>query len=274
MTTNDTRRGTGTRGIVAFDNSGTLSDPVVAGTDTGDDPTFQQPVPEIPPGRSAALVSVALDEYDAFERDAPLGAVVDEEEFPVGLALSNVATAPEAAREAVVADDAVPARVVTDRVDELIGRVGSEFQGEPPIGVQLVVDLDAGRIHRVLAYTTVPRAVAVEVVDAVREAGYVPHIVSGDADHILRTVAEELAVPDSNVHPYQSANDKAETLAGLRGTDGDVVMVGDYVNDRFALDAADLGILVDEDGDAEGELVDAADDTVPTIEDVPGVLHE
>lgn len=274
MTTSDTFREIGACGVVAFDNSGTLSDPVVVGIDTGDDPAFQQPVPKIPPDRPAALVNVAFDEYGAFERDTPLGAVVDEEEFPTRLALSNAATIPEAAREAVVADDAVPARVVAGQIDELIDRVSAEFCGDPPIGVQLVVDLDAGRIHRVFAYTTVLRAVGAEVVNAIREAGYEPHIVSGDADHILQTVAEQLAVPESNVHPYQSANDKAETLAGIRGTDGDVVMVGDYVNDRFALDAADLGILVDEDGDAAGELVDAADETVPTIESVPEILHE
>jgi soluble P-type ATPase len=274
MTPDDADSRVGARGVVAFDNSGTLSDPVVAGTETGDDPAFQQAVPEIPPERPAALVSIALEEYAAFGTDEPLGRVVDDAAFPVGLALSNVTTTPEDARDAVVADDVVPARTVAEQVEELVGEVSDRFPGrEPPIGVQLVVDLDAGRIHRVLAYTTVPRPVAPAVVDAVREIGYEPHIVSGDAEHILHAVADAVSVPTANVFPYQSASDKADTLATLRGAGGDIVMVGDYVNDRYALDAADVGILID-DGGADPELTAAADDTVPTIDEVPEALDE
>jgi Cu2+-exporting ATPase len=261
------------RRVIAFDNSGTLSDPVVVGDDTGDDPVFRQPVPEIPDSHPAALASVVLDGYAGFETDAPIGAVVAEQGVPTRPALSNVATTPQAVREAVLADTTVPARTVARVVGELTAETAGEFPDGPPVGVQLVVDLDAGRVHRVLAYTTVPRAVSADVVAAARAAGYEPHIVSGDADHILRAVAETVAVPPANVHPYQSANDKAETLAGLPGPVERTVMVGDYVNDRFALEAADLGILID-DGDATAALVAAADHAVPAIDHVPELLDD
>jgi soluble P-type ATPase len=273
MTADDADRQAETRGIVAFDNSGTLSETVVVGAETGDNPAFQQPVPEIPPARPAALVSIVLKEYTAFETDDLLGRVVDDGAFSLGLALSNVTTTPDDARDAVVADEVVRARTVAEQVDDLVEEVSDRFPGrEPPIGVQLVVDLDAGRIHRVLAYTTVPRPVAASVVDAVREIGYEPHIVSGDAEHILHAVADTVSVPPSRVFPYQSATDKADTIATLRGA-GDIVMVGDYVNDRYALDAADIGILID-DGGSDPELTAVADRTVSTIEGVMEALDE
>lgn len=259
------------RGVVAFDNTGTLSDPVVESAAVSDDAMGETPVPEMPPERPTALASVALDDYDVFDADESLGGVVAAADLPVTLALSNVETTAEAVREAVVADDEVPARAVTQQVEALIERASAEFsRDDPPVGVQLAVDLDAGRIHRVFAYTTVPRAVAAEVVGRARELGYEPHVVSGDATHVLHGVAEEVGVPAANVHAYQSATDKADTLAALRAG-GDAVMVGDYVNDRFAFERADLGILVGE-GDPDDGLADRADCTVAGIEDVPSVL--
>lgn len=262
------------RGVVAFDNTGTLSDPVVEQADVREDAAFDAPVPEMPPDRPTALASIALDEYDAFDADDPLGAVVADRDVPVTLALSNVTTTAEETREAIVADDGVPARSVTEQVETLVERVGAEFSlDDPPVGVQLVVDLDAGRIHRVIAYTTVPRAVAAEVVGRVRELGYEPHIVSGDATHILGRVADEVAVPESNVHAYQSADGKAAVLSEFRtASGGEVVMVGDYVNDRFAFEVADTGVLIRRDDGPYETLADLADATVEGIEDVPEVL--
>ena len=275
------------RGVVAFDNTGTLSDPVVEWAAVSDDAMAETPVPEMPTDRPTALASVALDDYDVFDADESLGAVVAAADLPVTLALSNVETTAEAVREAVVADDEVPARAVIQQVEALIERASAEFsRDDPPVGVQLAVDLDTGRIHRVFAYTTVPRAVAAEVVGRTRELGYEPHVVSGDATHILRRVAEEVGVPAANVHAYQSATDKADTLSALRTDGASAVMVGDYVNDRFALELADLGILVREgdpddgpadraDGPADPDdgLADRADATVAGIEDVPAILN-
>lgn len=260
------------RGVVAFDNSGTLSEPVVEGAAVSDD-ARTTPVPEIPAERPTALASIALDGYAVFDDGRPLGRVVDASGIPITLALSNVETTTKAVRDAVVSDDSVPAHAVTERFDRLVDRVDAEYAlSDPPVGIQLVVDLDAGRIHRVFAYTTVPRTAAADVVGLVRSLGYDPHIVSGDATQILDRVASEVAVGESNTHPYQSAADKAATITELAGTGGSAVMVGDYVNDRFAFDAADVGILIREDCEPSGELVDRADTTVERIEDVPGVL--
>lgn len=55
-------------GVVAFDNTGTLSRSVVEVVAVREDADFDAPVPEISPSRPAALVSVALDDDGAFER--------------------------------------------------------------------------------------------------------------------------------------------------------------------------------------------------------------
>lgn len=271
-----TDRGTARRGVVAFDNTGTLSRTVVEGRAVSDDSAFDAPVPDIPPERPTALVSVALDDYGAFDTDEPLGGVLAAEEVPVHLALSNVDVTVEAATAAVRAADEVPARAVVERVETLQDRVGASLSVDPPpTGVQLVTDLDAGRVHRVIAYTTRPRAVASEVVGRVRELGYEPRILSGDATHVLRGVAEAVAIPLDRVHAYQSADGKAAVIRALQADrEGEVVMVGDYVNDRHAFEAADLAVLICENGTPDDALARRADRVVAGIEDVPDLLAD
>lgn len=261
-------------GVVAFDNTGTLSRSVLEVTTVREDADFDAPVPEVSSTRPAALVSVALDDYGPFAAPDPLGRVVAVEGVPVHLALSNVDVDLAAARAAVEAECEVPASVVVEQVAALEDRVGASFPGEsPPVGVQLVVDLEAGRVLRVVAYTTRPRVIAAEVVGLVRERGYEPHVLSGDAAHILRGVADAVAIPAERVHAYRSADGKAAVVTDLQTAgDREVVMVGDYVNDRHAFERADRSVLINEDGDPDAELARLADTVVCSIEDVPDLL--
>lgn len=267
------RRGSG-RGVVAFDNTGTLSRSVVEVVSVREDADFDAPVPAIPSTRPAALVSVALDDYGAFDAAEPLGRVVAAEAVPVRLALSNVDVDAAAARAAVEAEDAVPARVVVEQVATLEDRVAASFpDANPPVGVQLVVDLEGGRVLRVVAYATRPRAVAAQVVGRVRERGYEPYILSGDATHILRGVADAVGISAERTYAYRSATDKAAVVADLQAAGGrDVVMVGDYVNDRYAFERADRAVLVSEDGNPDADLAHLADVVVGSIADVPDLL--
>lgn len=261
------------RGAVAFDNTGTLSAVEAEVIPVADDPRFQRRVPDIDPAVRAALVSVDGVHQGAFRSDDTISAVVERADLPVHVALSNTDTDDDEARRAVLADGRVPARRVADGVDDLVRRVAGDFEGPPPVGVQLVVDLDGGTIHRVIAYTTVPHPRAAGIVERVRANGFDPHIVSGDATHILEAVAEVVGVPAGNVHAYQSADGKADVVRRLRETyDGPVVVVGDYVNDRLAFRVADRSLLVSHDGEPEPSLRDVADVVVDEFDDVPDLI--
>lgn len=260
-------------GAVAFDNSGTVSDVVVESvgfTPDGDGGDLETPVPSVGPDRPVALVNVALEEPAALDTDAPLGSVLADADAPLHLALSNVEPTESEVRRATLADGAAPARPLFEAADRLGQRVTAEHGHEdPPVGVQLVVELGSGTVHRGFAYASVPRPESPSAVEAVRERGFDVHIVSGDAAHVLESVAQRVGVPAENVHPYRSTDGKAETVSALRERNGGpVVMVGDYVNDRLAFERADRALLVRSDEDPDPVLVRRVDAVVGSVSEV------
>jgi len=269
----------GPAGIVAFDNSGTLSQNLAVETALSEDVAWATPVPDAPVERGrVALVSFDHDGLAPLRTERPLGDVLAAEEVPLYLALSNADVTEPEVREALLA-----AETPASRLHELAERARAEASeavdgDETPVpGVQAVVDASAGRVLGVIGYVATPRRAASEVVEAVRERGFDVHLVSGDTEPILRRVAAGVGVPAGNVHAYQSPTDKADTVRTLRAaTDGPVVMVGDYVNDRIAFEVADLAVFVDDAGDetARSVLGPRADHRIDDIADLPAALDE
>lgn len=274
----DPRAGTGTgtgtgptdRGVVALDNSGTVSDVLVEVVGFLDDEELEGPVPTVRVDRPVALVNVALDDLAVLDTDELLSVVLAEASVPIHLALSNVEATEAEARRATLADDAALARPLFEATERLRRRVVEEHDHEnPPVGVQLVVELGPGSIHRGFAYASMPRADAVSAVEAIRERGFDVHLVSGDATHVLEAVAERVGVPVENLHPYQSPTGKAETVSALRERNGGpVVMVGDYVNDRLAFERADRAVLLCRDGEPDADLARRVDAVAGSLSEV------
>jgi soluble P-type ATPase len=267
----------GEAGVVAFDNTGTLSDVELSVRPVTDDPTYEAPVPDIPARHPTALVGLAIGDLTVFDTDASVGEILERETADVHLALSNVEVSDSEVHRALLAADGTPGRSVLAALDTLHERLETTHPNRPPVplGVQLVVGLDDARIHRIVAYTTVPRTGARRVLGRLEYAGWEVHIVSGDRAPILGAVADRLGVPREQVHTDQSAADKAETIRALRASRGSpVAMVGDYVNDRAAFEAADRGVLIVEPGeDPPAETLRAAADiVVDSLDDVPAVL--
>jgi soluble P-type ATPase len=264
------------RKVIAFDNTGTLSEVVLSVAMVSEDDVFDRRVPDIPADRPAALIGIAIEDYEVFDVEGTVSGVLQRHEIPVHLALSNVETTDEAARQALLADQQTPARSIVAEVDSLRAHLRAERPSwrELPIGVQLSLELPDGPIHRVIAYTTVPRRDGAYVVSAVREAGWEAHVVSGDRAPILAAVSEALDIPSGRVHPDQSPPGKAATLESFRA-DGatEVVMVGDYKNDLAAFETADLAILIaNEEADSHPALQEVADVVVSSLASVPDVL--
>lgn len=266
--------------IVAFDNSGTLSETTVASGSLSAEHAWAHPVPSVPVDRGeVALLNVGYETLEPFRTDEPLGRVIEDHDVPVRIALSNCDLSVERACEPLFADDRTPAYAVPAYVERAVARAAAKgctfprtVADDPVAGAQVVVNVTDGVVVRIVGYTATPIESAPAVVSWARERGYEPHVVSGDSPSILGAVAETVGVPSENVHAYQSAVDKRRTVESLR-EDGPVVMVGDFVNDRFAFEAADRAVFVDHGRDrVRDRLAPLADVTIPSLSDVPDVL--
>jgi len=258
------------RGVVAFDNAGTLSATSVVRADLSPDADWATPVPTVPADRgTVALLAVDDGSVDALRTDDPLGPTVDRADVPVHLALANRDVTPERARAALVAADGVPARAVPEQVDRV------REDDRRPAGAQVVVVVDAGRAVRAIGYTTTPKPAARDVVRWARAAGFEPHIVSGDGPAALRAVADAVGIAPDAVHAYESTDEKRRTIERLgEAGPGPVVMVGNGPNDRRAFAAADAAVLVaPDDRPASPDWLTApVDAAVPELGALPDAL--
>ncbi|WP_252700303.1 HAD family hydrolase [Natronosalvus vescus] len=265
--------------VVAFDNSGTLSETTVVRKTVVPGYDWLESVPATPSNQGEfALVNLVCDDLEPFQSTDPLGSVLDAADVPIRLALSNCEMTVDRARELLFEERDLPARVVADQVELAVERTMDRETSHlktntPPAGAQLVADVGERTVVRVVGYTATPLQVSPEVVAWASENGYDPHIVSGDSTNILQSVADVVGIPAENVHPYQSAVDKRRTVESL-GEDRPVVMVGDFVNDRFAFEVADFAVFID-DGDARTSerLQPLADVTVDSLAAVPDALR-
>jgi Cu2+-exporting ATPase len=81
--------------------------------------------------------------------------------------------------------------------------------------------------------------------------GWVPHVLSGDHPDVVAAVARQLGIPDQHATGSAAPEDKVQYVRQVAAS-GNVVMVGDGVNDAAALSAATVGIAVH--GGAEASL--------------------
>lgn len=98
------------------------------------------------------------------------------------------------------------------------------------------------------------RATAKQMVGDLTRAGWDVRLLSGDATHVVHSVARALGVRAENAEGGASPERKREAIAEAR-THGTVVMVGDGVNDAAAIAGATVGIAVR--GGAEASMAAA-----------------
>lgn len=98
-------------------------------------------------------------------------------------------------------------------------------------------------------------------------------IASGDDYANLNRVAEKLGIQKENVVGLCDEIRKQEIVAELQEHYPKVIMIGDGMNDRAALLAADLGILISRSNyNTPDELKDSADEIVDDLEECTEIL--
>ncbi|KAH8654673.1 putative copper-transporting ATPase [Ilyonectria robusta] len=102
---------------------------------------------------------------------------------------------------------------------------------------------------------------AAETVETLQKRGVSVHVVSGDDDGAVRTLASKLSIPGDNVRSRSSPADKKDYIQTLLGTATDrkkpvVVFCGDGTNDAVALAQATIGVHMNEGTDVAQSAAD------------------
>jgi Cu2+-exporting ATPase len=118
-----------------------------------------------------------------------------------------------------------------------------------------------GALKMVLGLEDELRSDAVETVGALQKRGVSVHLVSGDDDGAVQTLASKLSISDENVRSRSSPADKKDYIQKLLGTGPDskkpvVVFCGDGTNDAVALAQATIGVHMNEGTDVAQSAAD------------------
>lgn len=116
---------------------------------------------------------------------------------------------------------------------------------------------------------------AAAVIDSVRKTGADIYIASGDDPTNVFRVADRLRIPKKNVNALCRAEHKEKIVAELQTVYDRVFMVGDGLNDRQALEKADLGILISRENYYTPDILKrAADVIVRDLGECPEIIRE
>lgn len=118
---------------------------------------------------------------------------------------------------------------------------------------------------------------AVGTIEALQKRGVSVHVVSGDDDGAVQTLASKLSIPGDNVRSRSSPADKKDYIQTLLDTGTDrkkpvVVFCGDGTNDAVALAQATIGVHMNEGTD----VAQSAADVVlmrPSLAGIPTMMN-
>jgi Cu2+-exporting ATPase len=126
-----------------------------------------------------------------------------------------------------------------------------ELEGEGRTTVRVAVD---GSAAAIIAIADAPRETAAAAIQALRDLGIRPVMLSGDSRATAERIAAELGIDEVIAEVLPA--DKAAKVAELQAQGRRVAMVGDGVNDAPALAQADVGIAIGAGTDVAVETAD------------------
>ena len=121
----------------------------------------------------------------------------------------------------------------------LAKKEAQEFQKSGKTIIYTIVD---GKITGFFALADEVRKESYKAVESLRAKGIKVYMLTGDAEEVAKSVAEELKI--DNYFAHMLPDQKAEKIKHLKDQGFKVAMVGDGINDAPALVTADVGIAI------------------------------
>ncbi|MDD4651145.1 MAG: HAD family hydrolase [Methanothrix sp.] len=137
----------------------------------------------------------------------------------------------------------------------------------------MIIDAELQEVVYALSTGGAPFPGLKDVLASLRDLGADIFMASGDS---MRSLAylRELGIDLSRVYPVSGPMKKKEIVVSLKSQYRRVVMIGDGLNDLYALRAADLGILtIQQDTRPTQKLREAADRIITNIGELPKILN-
>jgi Cu+-exporting ATPase len=261
---------------VVFDSAGTLLNVYRVAKDVRNDRIVEHVATTniVALGRGCALVAMKVDTFDFLDGLRPemsLSAYLVE----TGIDLDIICRSTRCPAESVTAAALKDTAATLGDMQDAIAAVKLKCKGIYYVNMGFIVDVPHATIPYVLATGGRIFSGVKGVVRQLSSHGADVYIASGDNRRSLTDLASAIGIPETQVFDALSPRGKKDLVLSLKERYGNVVMVGDGINDLQALEAADTGILTVQQEDPRPQaLYDAADVVVCDIREVGRAVKE
>jgi len=217
-------------------------------------------------GRALVVPQIDPDELLSCRADDTLGTFLSGREDMLAVSCSSSPVSREMAVR-IISRSRVTIRDLVDVHQRVKARCPDYYHT-----AGMIIDADLEEVAYAVSTGGAPFPGMKDVLTDLNNLGADVYVASGDSMRSLVHLAD-LGIDLSRVHPVSSPAKKREIIEDLKDRYRKVVMVGDGLNDLYALEAADLGVLtVQQDTCPSPKLLSAADKIINNILELPKIL--
>jgi soluble P-type ATPase len=139
----------------------------------------------------------------------------------------------------------------------------------------LIVDVETEKVTHSVSTGGRPFPALEAVLEELEDMGAAIYVASGDSMRSLSNLTRCRGIKEDRIYPASKPRQKEKIVKCLKKDYRHVVMVGDGLNDQYALEAADLGVLtIQQDSRPGVELIEAADEIIDDIRKLPELVRD
>jgi len=218
-------------------------------------------------GRALVVPQMDPEVISSFTPDDRLGKVIAGREEMLAISCSSSPISREDAIDIILCTQA--------RIGDLMdvhARVKARCPGNYHTA-GMIIDVLCREVIYAISTGGVPFAGMKEVICDLNGMGADIFVASGDSMRSLSRL-QDLGISLCQIYPVSSPIKKKEIVEDLKKRYRRVIMVGDGLNDIYALQSADLGVLtVQQDTHPAKELLSSANEIIKDIRELPAVVR-